>query len=352
LICFPVARIVLAGISERKEPRVSLSHPSGWGVVQGDDRTVVFKEAGTLLAELREIADLDSPTYAYQPSSESFTLTLRESYQACEAITRQYSKSFFFSSQLLPPEKRQAVRALYAFCRTSDDLVDRPGDALARALATWVELVHAPQPPNNHPVLLAWSDTAQHYGIPMALVDELLAGIAMDLSISRYASFDELWVYCYRVASVVGLLSMQIIGYQPGAASYAVKLGVALQLTNILRDIGEDAARGRIYLPHEDLARFGLTDADILAGCCDQRFRALMQFEIARAHQLYEAAWAGIPLLSADSQLAIGAAAEVYRAILGKIEQNDYDVFTRRAQVPFLQKVQILWNVWRRLRQK
>ncbi|MDZ4721499.1 MAG: phytoene/squalene synthase family protein [Roseiflexaceae bacterium] len=331
---------------------MSLSHPSGWGAVQGDERTAVFKEAGILLAELREIADLDPSTHVHEHVPESFRLTLQESYCACEAITRQYSKSFFFSSQLLPPEKRKAVRALYAFCRTSDDLVDHPGDELARALATWVELVHAPQPPNNHPVLLAWSDTAQRHAIPMALVDELLAGIAMDLSISRYATFDELWVYCYRVASVVGLLSMQIIGYQNGASPYAVKLGVALQLTNILRDVGEDACRGRIYLPHEDLARFGLTDADILAGCCDQRFRALMQFEIARAHQLYEEAWAGIPMLNPDSQLAIGAAAEVYRAILGNIEQNDYDVFTRRAHVPFLKKLWILWNVRCRLEQK
>lgn len=331
---------------------MSLSHPSGWGVVQGDERTAVFKEAGTLLAELREIADLDPPTLVYEHALEPFTLTLQDSYRACEAITRQHSKSFFFSSQLLPPEKRQAVRALYAFCRTSDDLVDRPGSELARGLATWVELVHAPQSPRNHPVLLAWNDTVQRHAIPMALVDELLAGIAMDLTISRYATFDELWVYCYRVASVVGLLSMQIIGYQSGASSYAVKLGVALQLTNILRDVGEDAGRGRIYLPYEDLARFGLTDADILAGCCDDRFRALMQFEIARAHQLYEESWAGIAMLSSDSQLAIGAAAEIYRAILGKIEQNNYDVFTQRAQVPFLEKVRLLWNVRRKLGQR
>lgn len=125
-----------------------------------------------------------------------------------------------------------------------------------------------------------------------------------------------------------------------------------LQLTNILRDVGEDAGRGRIYLPYEDLARFGLTDADILAGCCDDRFRALMQFEIARAHQLYEESWAGIAMLSSDSQLAIGAAAEIYRAILGKIEQNNHDVFTQRAQVPFLEKVRLLWNVRRKLGQR
>ncbi|GAB4110123.1 MAG: phytoene/squalene synthase family protein [Roseiflexaceae bacterium] len=328
---------------------MSLSHSSHWGLVGVPESTTSFKEAGTLLAELREVADLDDALlHAHQQAP--FTLSLDQSYQACQAITREHSKSFFFSSQLLPPAKRRAVRALYAFCRTSDDIVDRASGDLARSLATWVALVHAPHPPPNHPVLMAWNDTVQRYHIPQVLVDELLAGIAMDLTISRYETFHDLWVYCYRVASVVGLLSMQIIGYEEGASPYAVKLGVALQLTNILRDVGEDAQRGRVYLPQEDLAAFGLSDADILAGRCDDRFRALMRFEIERAHQLYQESWAGIKLLNADSQLAIAAASEVYRAILGKIEQQQYDVFAKRAHVPLLEKLQVLWQVHQRLR--
>lgn len=330
---------------------MSLSYPVDRVVMGILERSVAFKEADILLAELRQVVDLESPQHLAQISqSAAITLTTRESYDACAAITRRYSKSFFFSSQLLPPLKRRAVRALYAFCRTSDDLVDEPGSDPARALASWVALVHASHIPPCHPVLVAWNDTVDRHAIPKILVDELLAGIAMDLSVHRYATFDELWIYCYRVASVVGLLSMQIIGYQPGAAEYAIKLGVALQLTNILRDVGEDARRGRVYLPQEDLQRFGLTDQDILDGRCDASFQALMQFEIARAHRLYEESWAGITLLNADSRLAVGAASAIYRAILDKIVENCYDVFTRRAHVSFFEKLRILWDVQRRLR--
>jgi 15-cis-phytoene synthase len=334
---------------------VTLSHPSGLGLVAVPDRALAFREAGALLAELRQLADHDPLPHHGAAQHGVLQVALHESYRICEGMTREHSKSFYFSSQLLPPAKRRAVRALYAFCRTSDDLVDLPGTEgadLTRALACWVALVHSPHAPHHHPILPAWSDMVAQYSIPQALVDELLAGIAMDLTVHRYATFDELWVYCYRVASVVGLLSMQIIGHAEGATPYAVKLGVALQLTNILRDVGEDARRGRVYLPQEDLERFGLTDADILEGRRDDRFRDLMRFEIARAQQLYDEAWAGISLLSADSQLAIGAASEVYRAILANIEKNDYDVFTRRAHVSLVEKLRILWRVRARLRRE
>ncbi|MEP7190304.1 MAG: squalene/phytoene synthase family protein, partial [Roseiflexaceae bacterium] len=193
-----------------------------------------------------------------------------------------------------------------------------------------------------------WNDTLTRYAVPRTLPDELLAGIAMDLTVNRYATFDDLWLYCYRVASVVGLISMQIIGYREGAVNYAIKLGVALQLTNILRDVGEDAQRGRVYLPHEDLERFGLCADDILNGRRDDAFRSLMRFEIERAHCLYEAAWPGIALLNPDGQLAIAAAAEIYRGILGKIHQSDYNVYQRRAYVPLARKLLLLWRVrWR-----
>jgi 15-cis-phytoene synthase len=339
-------------IHDRKEPHVTLSHPSGWGLVAVPDRELAFKDAGALLAELRQLADLDPLVQHVVEQPDRTRLTLSESYRICEAVTRRHSKSFFFSSQLLPPAKQRAVRALYAFCRTSDDLVDEPGNDVARALASWVALVHAQHAPQHHPILLAWNDTAARHGIAQTLVDELLAGIAMDLTVHRYATFEELWIYCYRVASVVGLLSMQIIGYSEGAAEYAVKLGVALQLTNILRDVGEDARRGRVYLPQEDLARFELSDSDILAGRRDDRFRALMRFEIARAQRLYDESWPGIALLSADSRLAVGAASEVYRAILATIEKNDYDVFTRRAHVSLSAKLRILWQVRARLQRE
>jgi phytoene synthase len=202
----------------------------------------------------------------------------------------------------------------------------------------------------RHPTLPAWNDTCRRHALPSALTNELLAGVAMDLTIHRYETFADLWLYCYRVASVVGLLSMRIVGFAPGAEPYAIKLGVALQLTNILRDIGEDARRGRVYLPQEDLARFDLTDDDIFAGRIDARFRALMRFEIARARQLYAESWPGVALLSSDSRLAIGAASHVYARILDKIAANNYDVFRLRANLSTAEKLALLPDIWRKVR--
>lgn len=313
-------------------------------------------EASALLAALRRVADHreGAPAGLAQPARAP--IALQDAYRTCVAITREHSRSFFFSTQLLPPEKRRAIRALYAFCRTSDDLVDTGSADPARALAAWVAQVHAPQAPPDNAVLLAWKDTAARYAIPQSLTDELLAGIAMDLSVHRYATFEDLWLYCYRVASVVGLISMRIIGYQEPATSYAVKLGIALQMTNILRDVGEDARRGRVYLPQADLERFGLRDEDILSGlqrpadrASDERFRRLMRFEIGCANALYREARPGIALLSADGRLATAAAAEIYRGILGKVASNGYDVFTRRAYVPLAEKLLLLLRARRRL---
>lgn len=327
---------------------MSISHSQGWAVRPFAEQEAHVREAATLLASLRTIGDHSDRALAPAADGPS-SYSLSDAYRHCVGITRASSRSFYLSTQLLTPEKRLAIRALYAFCRTSDDIVDRNEDNAAHALANWVAQVHAPHAPPDSPVLIAWNDTMARYGVPQALVDELLAGIAMDLTVNRYATFEELWLYCYRVASVVGLISMHIIGYSEGAASYAVKLGVALQLTNILRDIGEDARRGRVYLPLEDLARFGLTDADILAGRFDDRFRDLMRFEIDRAHQLYEESWPGVALLAEDGRLAIGAAGEIYRGILGRIARQDYNVFARRAFVPTLEKLLILWRVRRRV---
>jgi phytoene synthase len=267
--------------------------------------------------------------------------SLMDAYRACRDITREHSKSFFLASRLLPAPKRLAMEALYAFCRTSDDTVDTNIEA-AQALSHWVARVQQPITPRDEPVLLAWADTCERYQLPCELANELLAGVAMDLSIQRYDTFAELWVYCYRVASVVGLLSMRIIGFDPGAEVYAIRLGIALQLTNILRDIGEDARRGRVYLPLEDLRRFDLSAADILNGVRDDRFRALMRYQISRAEQLYRMSWPGIALLNPDGQMAVAAAALLYRGILRKIVANNFDVFTKRAHLTGLEKLCML----------
>jgi phytoene synthase len=267
-------------------------------------------------------------------------------YVECERIIRHHSKSFFFSSQFLSPETRRAVRALYAFCRTTDDTVDLAEADPARALAAWVQQARASRPAPHNPVLVAWHDTRTRYALPSTLVDELLAGVAMDLTVHRYSSFADLWLYCYRVASVVGLLVMGITGHGPGAAPYAIKLGVALQLTNILRDVGEDAARGRVYLPQDELARFDLSADDVIAGVCDRRFRALMRFQVERARRLYDESWPGIALLPAESRFAIAAAARVYRGILDKLEARGYDAFTGRAHLTLREKLARLPGIW------
>ncbi len=324
---------------------MSLRQSSRWVVPIHGIREVPPEEASALLAALVRLNGHDTH-HDSAAHADYAALTLDEAYMRCIELTRVHSRSFYMSSQFLPLEKRRAIRAFYAFCRTSDDTVDLSTGDAEQALAHWVRRVRAPSCPPHDPVLLAWKDTAERYSVPQTLTNELLAGVAMDLTVSRYATFDDLWLYCYRVASVVGLISMHIIGYREGATPYAISLGVALQITNILRDVGEDARRGRIYLPQEDLQRFGLTDEDILNGCRDARFRALMEFEIERAHCLYEQAWPGIALLSEDSQFAIGASANLYRGILRKIEQNDYDVFSRRAHMSTWEKLRQLPQIW------
>lgn len=308
-------------------------------------------DAAALLDTLKHFIE-HTDMHRHTAAKQSITPYQRDAaYGYCDALTRLHSKSFYFATGLLPLEKRRSIRALYAFCRTSDDIVDQAAAGMApQALAHWVSLVHQRSTPADNPVLIAWNDTVQMYDISPELVDELLAGIAMDLTVTRYESFDDLWLYCYRVASVVGLLSMQIIGYVDEAVDYAVKLGVALQLTNILRDIGEDATRGRIYIPQQDLARFGLTDADILERRASPQFEAMLRFQSARAHALYEASWPGVGMLNPDSRLAIAAAATIYRGILDAIHDIKYDVFSRRAYVPLLRKIFLLGRAFVRMK--
>jgi len=272
---------------------------------------------------------------------------LERGYAHAEQVTRQCSKSFFLASALLPPAKRRAVRVLYAFCRFTDDLVDQPSADAAQQLSAWRARALTPQPATNDLLLQAWHDVRVRHRIPVTYVLHLLDGISLDLVQTRYETFDELARYCYGVASTVGLMAMHIIGFQDKSAlPYAVKLGVALQLTNILRDVGEDLAQGRIYLPQEDLRRFGYSEADLTRGVVDDRFRALMDFEITRTRALYAQAWDGIRLLSWEGRFAIAAAADLYRAILVKIEQNEYDVFSRRAHLSGLEKIVRLPRLW------
>jgi 15-cis-phytoene synthase len=283
---------------------------------------------------------------------------LQEAYTECVRVTRRHSKSFYFSARLLPARKRDGIMALYAFCRLTDDLVDEvegnSADALREArhaLDRWAALnrastVLAGESPGTS-VAAAWADTRLRYSIPTELPDDLIAGVRMDLTLNRYQTWDDLWLYCYRVASTVGLMSMYITGAETmDAVPYAVQLGVALQLTNILRDVGEDARSGRIYLPLEDMDRFGYTEEMLLAGVRNGQFSHLMEFEIRRAQALYNAAWAGIAMLPPDSRMAVAAAGLLYRRILDKITSAQYDVFNHRAHLTLSEKLKALPAIW------
>ncbi len=274
----------------------------------------------------------------------------RRAYQQCRAITREHSRTFFIASALMHAEHRRAIQALYAFCRVSDDIVDRNDGDRAADLRAWRQRSLGSNP-GDDPVALAWADTCVRYHIPRQYAEQLLDGVASDLNPRRYDTFADLSHYCYAVASTVGLMVMHIVGYADNEAiPYAVKLGVALQMTNILRDVGEDWRNGRLYLPEAELAAYGLTDADIAAGVVDDRWREFMRFQIARTRQLFAEALPGVALLGGSSRFAIQAAAELYAAILDDIEAHDYDVFNRRARANDGRKLTLLPGIWRRSR--
>lgn len=278
--------------------------------------------------------------------------TLAQAFDYCESVTAVHSRSFHLASGLLPADRRAAVRALYAFCRVSDDIVDCAADDRAARLEAWRRLATAHHPPISEPVAVAWASARQSYGVPGRYAEQLIDGVARDLRQSRYQTFDELTTYCYGVASTVGLMSMHIIGFSGAEAiPYAIKLGVALQMTNILRDVGEDWRSGRVYLPQEELAAFGLSEEDLARGVVTSRWREFMRFQIERNRRLYHESLPGVALLHAQGRFAIAAAAELYCGILTAIERADYDVFAQRAFVGTWGKLRLLPGIWWRMRQ-
>lgn len=289
---------------------------------------------------------LQSLKLSHQVKADSALLEL--AYEHCAEVTRHHSKTFYLASALLPRDKRRAARALYAFCRVTDDLVDR-SDGLDKRelLESWQAKVSSHHPDGSDMVALAWADTRARYKIPAGYAEQLIHGVARDLSQQRYATFADLAEYSYGVASTVGLMAMYIIGFESEeAVPYAVKLGVALQLTNILRDVGEDWRAGRLYLPQDELDAFGLSEVDIAVGVHDERWQEFMRFQIARNRRLYDEAQSGIAMLNSDGRFAIGAAAGLYRAILDDIEARQGDVFGYRAHVSTAGKLRRLPGIW------
>ena len=285
--------------------------------------------------------------------STLMALDLEAAYCKTERIIRQHSKSFHLATHWLPPTKRRAIRALYAFCRATDNLVDDPELRDCVTLEDWRGLVNgSSEAQREYPVLLAWADTRQRYAVPSVYGDELIDGCEMDLMRSRYSTFNALECYCYCVASTVGLMALPILGMASDipcqrAHPYVIKLGIALQLTNILRDVGEDARdHGRIYLPLEDMARFGVSDTDIMCGHLTRPMIRLLQYEYERTECLYQEALPGIRLLAPEARFAVAVAAEMYRGILDKIRANGYDVFGQRAFLTKAEKLRRLPHIW------
>jgi phytoene synthase len=299
---------------------------------------------------------------------------LSMAYSVCRGITRASAKNFYYAFLVLPKRKRQALCAVYAFMRRCDDIADDPTLAASerrQKLDTWLDALHRSQQghPSDDPILLALSDTQRRYNIPAGLLDELALGTAMDVADSdhqipqgsigeeklklpvQYKTFDDLKLYCYRVASVVGLVCIHIFGYRdPAAESLAEQCGLAFQLTNIIRDVKEDASLGRVYLPEEDLSKFALSAADILLAPDLSRIRPVLALEADRARQYYKAGDQLLSYISEDSQPALYVLINIYRNLLEKIAYRQYDVFTEKVSLTLTEKLRVLGQgFWQRI---
>ncbi len=265
---------------------------------------------------------------------------VEQSYQYCRRVARRRAKNFYYSFLLLTAQQRKAMCAIYAFMRHCDDLSDEPG-ATGAALDGWrAEMEEALEGRfSGHPVWPAFHHTVRRFGIPHEYFRAMIDGVVSDLEPRRFETFDELYRYCYQVASVVGLTIIHIFGFDTRTAlPLAEKCGVAFQLTNILRDIREDAARDRIYLPTEDLRRFGVTEDELRAGQRNEAFLRLMRFEAARARAHYDEAQPLLELIHPRSRPSLWALITIYSRLLERIERSNYDVFRRRVRLSLLEK--------------
>lgn len=275
--------------------------------------------------------------------------SLDADYERCAEITRRSRSSFYYAFILLTAERRRALNAVYAFCRFIDDIADDESiREPAMLLTRWreeLDRVYAGVPTSA--LSRALADSARRFAIPRILFEEIIAGVEMDLSRTRYQTFEELRPYCYRVASALGLICIEIFGYRnPSAKTYAENLGLALQLTNILRDVREDAARGRIYLPLEDLARFNVSEDEILGGVYSSNFVRLMDFEAKRAQELYAAAQMALAAEDRSTLLTAEAMRLIYGALLERIIKSNYRVLDRRHRLSAPHKLYLVGRAW------
>ena len=268
----------------------------------------------------------------------------------CQRKAAQSGSSFYYSFLFLPEERRRAITGLYAFCREVDDVVDETKDVgVARTKLGWwrqeIDNVYHAKP--QHPVARELAEVVGRYGIEEAQLQEVIEGMAMDLEYNAYPDFDSLKVYCHRVAGVVGILSAKIFGYQDDhTLEYAENLGTALQLTNIIRDVGEDARRNRIYLPLHEMAENGVTSDDVLNGRETQGFRTLMAIQVERAKRYYDAAFARLPAADRKAQRPGLVMAAIYRTLLDEIERDGCHVLSQRTALTPIRKLWIAWKTW------
>jgi len=305
---------------------------------------------------------------AVQPAPVRFTPTdsqLAVAYSVCRGIARRAAKNFYYSFLVLPKPKAQALCAVYAFMRRCDDITDDASLALHerhQKLLAWLDAVHRTLAgyPTDDPILLALGDAQRRYNIPVELLDQLAYGTEMDVSVDtddlllceteqpgtllvRYRTFDDLRLYCYRVASVVGLVCIRIFGYRdPAAESLAERCGLAFQLTNIIRDVKEDAGLGRVYLPQEDLEKFGVSAAELQSAPDPAKVRPLLAKVADRARENYRAGGELIELIDEDSQPALWVLVSIYRRLLEKIAIRQYDVFSSKIRLTVSEKLGIL----------
>ncbi len=298
-----------------------------------------------------------------------------KAYEYCESVTKLHAKSFYFAAKFLPTAKRRAVYPIYAFCRHVDDEIDEIGEGneaqAILAVKRWREnldtvyqeeekrrkgeeekkanISSSPLLPfsSSNNVFVAWQDLLKTYNIPQDLPLELIQGVLMDTRIKRYETFDELYVYCYRVASTVGLMSSEILGYSDRVAlEKAEAMGIGMQLTNILRDVKEDARMNRIYIPQEDLRKFNISEEQIFANEFDANFAEMMKFQVERARKYYAEGEKGIAFLEKDSRFTVLLASRIYAKILDEIEKQNYDVFAKRAHTTNSQKILSIPKIW------
>jgi phytoene synthase len=358
-------RQTLASASQAKTvvmtPLVEAPVTSDTASVDADSGLVRLPEGllGASRSEDTKAQDMLEETFWRSPD-EKF---LEKAYKKCEDVTERASKTFHAATSLMRPDARKHVWAIYAWCRRTDDIVDsqfalQHPKMLASLIDKWNNRLTAIWNGRPYDVFdLAMADTVRKYPtLDIKPFEDMVEGMIMDVpghekGKQRYQNFEELYVYCYRVAGTVGLMTLPILGMAPGytqeqATEPALALGIALQLTNILRDVGEDLTRGRVYLPQDELKEYGLTEQDLMAKKVTDKYKKFLKFQIARARSYYKEAERGIPMLAPDARFAVRASLDLYSTILDKLEENGYDNLNKRAYTTAAEKLMILPGSW------